>query len=277
MRQRLETEVKVGIFVAIGLALTMLSILLLGGTSNWFSKTFQYSSHFSSVEGLIPGAKVIVSGVNVGTVDSVEFDSEKRDIRVRFSVNKEALQWIRQGSLVEIATQGVLGDKFISISAGSGEEPQLPPGSELSTRTSKDFTQFLKGGDQLLVVLNRIAGNLDKIFAGFQTDNRSERFFKNMTDTSKSLTEATEKLNEQLSSIQLKASVDELHQILEKVNRGNGTIGSLVNDPSLYDEIRALVGGANRNRLMRNLIRKTIRDTEKGEDAQTEHPPSDSK
>ena len=50
--------------------------------------------------------------------------------------------------------------------------------------------------------------------------------------------------------------------ILEKVNNGTGTLGALVNDPGLYEDARALVGGANRNRIVRNLVRKTAKDGE---------------
>jgi phospholipid/cholesterol/gamma-HCH transport system substrate-binding protein len=51
-----------------------------------------------------------------------------------------------------------------------------------------------------------------------------------------------------------------LVEILDKVNNGAGTLGALVNDPGLYEDARALVGGANRNRIIRNLVRETAKD-----------------
>ena len=53
-----------------------------------------------------------------------------------------------------------------------------------------------------------------------------------------------------------------LEAIMEKVNNGTGTIGALVNDPGLYDDLKSLVGGAQRNRLLRNLVRQTIKEGE---------------
>lgn len=50
----------------------------------------------------------------------------------------------------------------------------------------------------------------------------------------------------------------------EAIERGDGTIGLLANDPALYEDLRALVGGAQRNKLLRAYIRKTV---EKGEAA----------
>lgn len=262
MRNRMEVQLKVGLFVVIGLVMTMASVILLGGSGNFFSKTYQYSSHFANVDGLIPGAKVILSGVNVGTVDSVAFDEKKRNIVVHYSVNKEALNWIRSDSVAEIATQGVLGDKFISIKAGTDSQPLLPVGSDLEVLDSKDIAQFISNGDQLLVSLNRIAKNLDRMLSTFEADGRSESFFKNVTTLSKNLSQFSQKLDTQMDGIQIKKAVGHLHDILEKMNHGNGTFSSLLNDPSLYDEMRALVGGANRNRVIRNLIRQTIKNSE---------------
>jgi hypothetical protein len=39
-------------------------------------------------------------------------------------------------------------------------------------------------------------------------------------------------------------------------------MGALINDPGLYDNVKALVGQANRNRILRNLVRQTLRDSE---------------
>jgi phospholipid/cholesterol/gamma-HCH transport system substrate-binding protein len=69
-------------------------------------------------------------------------------------------------------------------------------------------------------------------------------------------------VNRELDGMKLKASTEQLHSILEKVNNGTGTLGALVNDPGLYYDARALLGGANRNRIVRNLVRQTIKDAE---------------
>ena len=62
----------------------------------------------------------------------------------------------------------------------------------------------------------------------------------------------------------LKKTIHDVAQIVEKINNGSGTLGALVNDPSLYEDARSLVGGANRNRIIRNLVRKTTKDGDAG-------------
>ena len=261
MRRQMETEIKVGIFVSFGLGLTMFAILLLGGTQNLFSSNYHYTVHFQRVDGLIVGSKVILNGVSVGAVESIDFDRPNRDIKVAFTVTKEDSDWIRKNATVEIATQGVLGDKYISIESGSQDEPALPPNSDIPNRPSTDITQFLTQSDRLMASLNGIATNLNRIVKNFEADNRSDLFFKGMSSTAMNLSQTAEKLNREMDQIQIKGAISNLNQIFTKINNGTGTIGALINDPGLYDDIKALVGGANRNRIMRNLVRQTIKDS----------------
>ncbi len=54
--------------------------------------------------------------------------------------------------------------------------------------------------------------------------------------------------------MQFLAAGARLNSILEKVDRGDGTLGLLLNDPTLYEEVKQLVGGANRSTIVRSLI-----------------------
>jgi phospholipid/cholesterol/gamma-HCH transport system substrate-binding protein len=65
-----------------------------------------------------------------------------------------------------------------------------------------------------------------------------------------------------MDDLKLKKIVKNLESITEKINTGNGTLGALVNDPGLYDNVKALVGQTNRNRILRNLVRQTLRESE---------------
>ena len=46
-----------------------------------------------------------------------------------------------------------------------------------------------------------------------------------------------------------------LNSILAKIDRGDGTLGLIVNDPTLYEDLKLLVGGANRSAVVRGMIR----------------------
>ncbi len=260
-------DIKVGIFVLIGTALIMLAIVILGGGNSFFSRTYGYTIHLDDAEGLIPGSKVILNGINVGMVDTVDFDKEFGKIQVLIVVRRDVKDLIRKNSKAEIATQGVLGDKYISIRGGTQDEPVLTPGAEIPPIPARDISQFISKGDELLLTLNKMASHLNHILASFEAENRSEQFFKNMTNAAKNLAQTTELLGQQINGPQIKESLTHFSQILDKINKGKGTIGALVNDASLYDEVRALMGGMNRNRIVRNLVRQTLKESDSGEAA----------
>lgn len=114
-KKRLEIELKVGLFVGIGVVLLMLAIIVLGSAQSLFQRQSQFVTHMATAEGLIPGAKVMMSGIHVGTVDSLIFDGERREVAIHFNVDHKSTEWLRKDSSVEVETQGVLGDKYLSV------------------------------------------------------------------------------------------------------------------------------------------------------------------
>jgi phospholipid/cholesterol/gamma-HCH transport system substrate-binding protein len=262
MKKTLEIEVKVGIFVVAGLALTALAILIMGSSESFTTSKVRYQTHFPSVEGLVPGAKVLLGGVQVGTVQEIELDTTQHNVKVSYSVTKQNSGWVKSDSYAEIATLGMLGDKYVSIAMGGAEATTLTENSEIPYRAGKDITQFLSKGDQLIVSLNGIATNLNEVLKSLRTNNRSDHIFEGFAKTSQNMAVVTSQLKEQLEGKSLRSALKSLDEILMKVNRGNGSLGALINDPALYDDAKALVGGANRNRIVRNLVRQTIKSNE---------------
>lgn len=251
-------EVKVGVFLATGLGILMGAILLLGGSST-FSSTNDYYAYFPEVSGLIPGAKVEVAGMRVGSVYAIRLEAEKRRVRVTVRVERAHASVVRKDTVAEVATQGILGDKFVTLTPGNLSEPELKSGDDLTSAVPKDLKSFLSGGEGLIVSLNNIAAGIERLLKTFEKGNRQELFFDGLANTARNLSAATNRINKELEDIKLKKSVGELHEILAKVNSGRGTLGALVNDAELYDDLRALLGGLNRNRIVRNLIRQSVK------------------
>lgn len=262
MQTKVESELKVGVFVGVGLILFMTAVIFLGGATNIFSTAVRYHSFFETVDGITPGAKVVLSGIQIGTIAKVEFETEKRKVRVSYDINAQYQVHIRKGTHAEVMTQGVLGDKYVSLTPGLTNDPELEPESEIPSTEGGGIGKFLNDGEKLMSSLNSIAGNLDKIIASLQKNNRADILFENLAQTSRNLSSMTDSLNKEVEGIKLKASVKNLNGILEKINNGTGTLGALVNDASLYDDVKSLVGGVNRNRIMRNLVRQTIKDND---------------
>jgi phospholipid/cholesterol/gamma-HCH transport system substrate-binding protein len=265
MAKHLETEIKVGLFVVAGLAMAAIAIIVLGSTESLLVSKNHYTIHFPTVEGLVPGARVTVGGLQVGTVENAEFDDKTHQVSLTISVQKSSATWIRKDAQAEIATQGVLGDKFIMLSPGDPSQPELPSGSDIPPKPSQDIAQFLSKSDQLMASINSLVSGFNGVLKSFEFQGRSDRFFEGMANTAKNLSSASDKFNKELDNFKLKAAIGNLNSILEKINHGDGTIGALINDPELYDDAKALVGGANRNRIMRNLVRQTIHKSDEAD------------
>lgn len=176
---------------------------------------------------------MVLGGIQIGTVDHVNFDEKSHDIVVTARVFERYKDWIRTDTTAEIATQGVLGDKYITMSMGSAETRPLPAGSEINVRPPKDIAQFFSKSDALLVSLNSMAASMDRILKSFEESGRGEQIFVGMAATSKNLSIATAKLAKEIENMNLKGTSRQLYEILEKINRGSGTVGALINDPAV--------------------------------------------
>lgn len=264
---KFQMNLKVGMFVVLGVIALCGGIIFLGGNDSIFESKVKYFIHLPSGDGLLPGAKVMISGVQAGRVESIVLDPSTHDIRATIRVKKEFAVWIRADSVAEAASLGLLGDKYMIINIGSKDALAIAENSEIPFKTAQNFSQMLSKSDQLLVSLNSMAGSLDGILKSFAISNRSENFFKGLAETSQNLSKATTRLNEELDGLRLKQISKNIEKITEKINNGAGTIGALINDPGLYDDVKSLVGSTNRNRIMRNLVRKSIKESEEAQAA----------
>jgi phospholipid/cholesterol/gamma-HCH transport system substrate-binding protein len=254
-----KMELRVGVFVLIGLVATMVSIIVLGGKQSILTSVNRYRTHFEKVDGLVHGAKVTLGGLQVGSVSRISFDPQTREMLVEFTVEREYANYLRKDSTIEVVTQGVLGDKYLSVNPGDPTLPAVENQGEIPQGKSKDLSQILTSSDQLVQRLTSTAENLDRILTAFNRSNRADQFFHSLATTSKNLGELTARLNEELSQTKLKSSINHLNSILEKIDQGRGSMGAFINDPGLYDDAKALVGQTNRNRIMRNHQRQQER------------------
>lgn len=262
MGNRFEVNIKVGLFVSLGVSLIMLAIILLGGADSIFVRRNRYVAYFPNIDGLMIGSKVSLNGIRIGAVDAVEFDSERSSIKIEMALDRNYARLIRKDSYAEIVTQGVLGDKFISINSGSKDQPELAVGTEIPNAASRAGDAIGTGTEGLMASLSKVAKGLDQLIQTLQRDHRAEKLFDGLAETAKNFATLTGKLNTEFDQIKLKKAIEQLYEILQKVNNGTGTVGALINDPALYDDVKSLIGGANRNRIVRNLVRETIRDKE---------------
>ena len=108
----MNNNVKVGLFLAIGLAVLITSVFMLGSNKSLFQKSYSLVTYFDSVQGLNNGAIVSIAGFKIGNVQSIDFDEKTNLVKVIFIIDSDYAKKIKADSVVEIKTQGALGDKF---------------------------------------------------------------------------------------------------------------------------------------------------------------------
>lgn len=256
MRKRQENiQLQVGAFVGVGFLLLMLVIFLLGSEKKLFDTQYSLYCHFENISGLRVGAPVQLAGINVGSVNNVEFDDslDKQKVRLRLRISTRYGNRIREDSEATIVTQGLLGDKMIYISVGSSETKVLEDGAVVKTGSPGGFYELIdKGGDLILSAtqttdhINAILGEVREgkgLIHGLIYDPEGEKMMQDVKEMAHYLRDA----------------MAQLDYMTVKINRGQGTIGALVNDATLFNDFKTLLGKANRNKLIRAVIRETLK------------------
>lgn len=124
--RKFTQEAKIGLFflacVAI-IAFTWFRVLDLR-----FEEGFELKARFRSVEGLVEGAQVQISGIKIGKVKTIRYDQESGKAMVVMEIKSEYLNAIPEDSRVFIKTKGLIGDKYIVIEPGKPNARKLGPG-----------------------------------------------------------------------------------------------------------------------------------------------------
>lgn len=140
MQRNLSVELRVGVFVLGALLVATSLAFVIGNRSQLWEQKATYAAEFGNVDGLRPGSPVLIGGVSVGTVSEVTLE-EDGEIAVQLYVVSSAVHLIREGSHATVGNKGLLGDKLVRISVGTGE--QLPPGSTIPTVDLKGMAEYL--------------------------------------------------------------------------------------------------------------------------------------
>jgi phospholipid/cholesterol/gamma-HCH transport system substrate-binding protein len=123
-------KIRLGLFVAIGTAIFMFAIFIIGKQKNLFNPVYKLTSTYYNVSGLQVGNNVRFSGINVGTVDNISIINDST-VRVDMLIKKDVRQFIKTDSEVAIGSEGLIGDRLVIITQGSADAPLATEGEEL--------------------------------------------------------------------------------------------------------------------------------------------------
>lgn len=251
------TKIKVGAFLALGIAVLVISVFMLGSNKSIFQNSYSISTYFDSVQGLNNGAVVSLAGVKIGNVESIDYDHEKNLVQVVFLMDSTYAKKIKTDSIIEIRTQGALGDKFLYITPGTEGEP-IQNRAELKAEYGKDLLAVLnKRGNESEKLFDTI-NNLNVIVKGLAEQNKLPSLINKLDQAAGNLNEASKKASQALSGNRLEKSLVKMDNILEKIDNGQGTLGALINDRSLHDRLKSILGAGQKQQQVKSIIKSSV-------------------
>ena len=211
---------KLGLFVVIGLVLFVVTIYLVGKQKNLFGSTFQLKTRFRSVSGLEVGNNVRFSGINIGTVDEIELITDT-SVLVSLVIKKEFQQFIKKDAAASIGSDGLMGDKVLTIS----------PGTFTNSRVKDNDLILSKNAVEMEDIISNVKASVDN--AGIITDQLAQFSYKMNNGNgalSKLITdeEFSSSLKNTLSNLETSSS--EFARFTTKMNNGKGALSKLVSD-----------------------------------------------
>lgn len=327
---------RVGIVMVLGIAILAGAIFSIGGGLRWLSGSEELTARFQRVNGLQVGSPVYLSGVNIGSVASIQFPEDRRAnfVVVRLRIEANAVARVRTDSVAKIESLGLLGDKFLLLTAGSPDAPSVEADALIMSQDPVNYAALLQArgtGDlvanvlaisnsmrQLLDSVNEGHGILAELIRGpsnpqektltlasmretlddlqkltaklevavdrvdrgqgvigamLSPQNNGKRMVANITSAAESMRTASARF--EATSLQLhdlvarmdrangllpqlmqdqeyagrvmsnlRRSSDDMREVLDKINSRQGTLGLLINDPSLYDKTTNLVSAS---------------------------------
>jgi phospholipid/cholesterol/gamma-HCH transport system substrate-binding protein len=212
----LTREQKIGAFFIVGLVLLFIAIELTLGLG-LFKARYPLRATFRDVQGLDVGGDVLLAGIKVGRVDSMQI--EDRHVLVKMAIDQG--YEVKKDSIARLEFRALSGDRYIAISLGSPTASPARPGDVIEGDTPASFADVV---DQL----STVAENVSLLTESLRTN--SERLLANLADLVEQNREA------------LGDTAQHLASITGKLDRGTGTLGLLLNDPALYERATAAVG-----------------------------------
>ena len=271
---QLGPEFRVGVFTLLGLAATSFAVFVVSPDLFERDSKNSYYTILADASGILPKTHVKTNGVNVGKVKKVSLDNNAT--KVVFEIRDDVK--IPKGSRIEIRTVGFLGDRFLEIKRTDDLSKGFVAPGEIVPR--EEDAADLQEVIALVGSIAKDIKKVTKSLAGVLGDEKGERSIQNIVDNIEDLTreakdilqenrgdvrtlvanlkdfsasaneildaENKERIDKILanfddSMVEVKGATQNINLISEKIEKGEGTIGRLVNEDETLEELEGAI------------------------------------
>lgn len=227
--------VGVGAFVIGGTLLFALGLFTIGDRQMAFSRTFRVYTEFDRITGLQPGAVVRISGARAGTIQSIQPPADPSGrFRVELAIVEDLHALVRTDSVASIEAEGLVGGTYLGIGIGSKNMSVASDDSTLPSREPFEITDMLVQMSSTIANVNQmvdlLSGELQQALDSITvTVENANTVINEVSDDAIDIAEGGARLSRDLAAI------------TEQVRSGEGTVGRLLNDETLYARIASTV------------------------------------
>jgi phospholipid/cholesterol/gamma-HCH transport system substrate-binding protein len=260
-------ELKVGIFVAIGLAMIGGFVVKFGRLGEGFKTYYNLTVRFKDASGLLKGSAVLLSGAKIGQVSGgPRLVSEGEGVAVPLRIYEYVK--IPEKSQFTVGSTGLLGDRFVSVVVPPGRPKEfIPKSAVIDGARSTGMDDLTHAGGQLIEELRGTVQNINGTFTRLNTEALSPEAMHNLrssidhlNETTTSLAESSKKFDgvvekADATMTSAKKDADDLQgtiaearktfaaatQLMREATNGNGLLASLIKDSDMARDLRALV------------------------------------
>ena len=274
---KLTKEIKIALIAIVGILVMYFGINFLKGM-NLFSTNNTYYMTFDDIQGLGASTPIYADGYKVGTVDGMEYDyKENGPIKVKVDINKDLR--IPQGSKAEIV-KDLMGNLQVNLLLANNPRERVEPGGIIPGAVNGGM---MDKAANLIPVVEKMLPKLDSILTSVNalladpalaaSLHNVETITSNLTVSTRELNTLMAGLNKQVPGMVRKANgvldntnrltanlasldvqgtlnrvnqtLESAHQFTEKLNSNQGSLGLLMNDTKLYDNLTSTMSHAD--------------------------------
>jgi len=262
------SQLRVGVMAAFALGILGVLVFLMTGTNGLFKSTSDVYTYFDDSANIAMAAQVTLNGITVGKVSHVGLSGSSEPgkiIKVTMQIQDDYLKSIPVDSHAEITAGNLLGTKYINIRKGRSQQILAKGGVVLSTDVPT-IDDFVKQGNTVLTALQQIVtkagaivddvqngkGTIGKLLEDNTLYNKAMGIVDGVQKATDSINAIINSDNNSIGKLlhdnnemynELHTTITKANGLIDDFDKGPGTIGKFMQDPSLFNELNKTLAG----------------------------------
>lgn len=268
---------KVGLLTLAAMVSVVVMSLKITQNQSGFGKHVQYKTLVKDASGIFEKTPIKVAGINAGKIKSIELSG--RDALITFEIQDKVK--VTPNAKLKIKSVGLLGDKFIDIDLGAETDKRLEENSFITTEGGEGLDSLAKDASAVLKDVKEITAGIKEALRDDEGRNMVKQIVENINEVTSSLRRITDgnedKINKIVDDIEalssqlahetdryqkdslmndlskigpildkVDATVSDLKVIVADVKDGKGTVGKLLRDDAVVDQVSQTLSSVNR-------------------------------